>query len=367
MKTHNSKFRTQNLQIRFKIELLVVLIFIGSILARGANAGPQSTTYELKQYGFGAGGISVDTSTNYQLFGTVGEVDFGKLTSTTYGLASGLVFTLKANVPPAPTFTNPATDYERLKFVINTGGNPTSATFAIAISTDNFVSDTRYIKADNTIGTTLTSSDYKTYSAWGGASGSFVTGLLNNTTYYIKVKARQGVNTETEFGPVASQTTSTPSLTFSLDSSSIAFSNLNAGNSYTDSSKQTILTTSTNAYNGYVVYAKETQQLTSGGSTISDFSGTNSSPAVWSGAGFGYTTSDIDLQTGGIASRFSGSKYAGLTTTSSQNPVADHLGPIQDTAISNEQFTISYRVTAAGSQTPGAYTTTIEYIILPTY
>src|SRR5438309_1849440 len=82
--------------------------------------------------------------------------------------------------------------------------------------------------------------------------------------------------TETGWGPMTSDpgvSTSTPSLTFSLNSSSITSSNLNSGNAYTDSAKTTGLTTSTNAVNGYTVYAKETDSLRADASTtISDYS-----------------------------------------------------------------------------------------------
>lgn len=340
-----------------------------SLLSSGeVFAGPSSTNYELKSYGFGSGGTDNSTSSNYGLSGVIGEVENGRPSSTNYKAGSGLSFLQNANVPGQPTFTNPGTNYDRLRFILNTSSNPADTTYAIAISTDNFVSDTRFIKSDFTIGNTLTASDFQTYTAWGGASGSYVTGLTRNTTYYIKVKARKGAFSETEYGPVASATTSDPSFSFGLDSYTINFNNLNAGNSYTDSSKTTVMTTSTNAYNGYAVYAKVTQPLTSPNNTINNYSGTNSSPTTWTGTGFGYNTSDTDLQTGsGGATRFSGSKYAGFTTTASQNPVADHLGPIIASPISGEQFTITYRLSANNTTNSGTYTSVIEYIATPSY
>lgn len=333
-----------------------------------AIAGPQSTSYEIKDYSFGAGGTGqsgITGASNYTIFGTAGEVEFGKLNSTTYSLGGGLIYTLQASVSAAPTFTNPATNYDRLKFTLNSAVGPADSQYAIAISADNFASDTRYIQTDNTIGANLA---WQTYPEWGGANGAFVTGLSNNTTYYIKVKTRQGNFTESQFSVASSATTSDPSLTFSLDSSAITFANLNSGNSYTDSAKTTVLTTSTNAYNGYTIYAKEDQALTSPNGTIADFSGTNSSPTTWSGLGFGYNTSDTNLS-GGTASRFSGSKYAGFTTSSTTNgdPVADNLGPVQNPAISNEQFTISYRVTGNNLTKAGTYTNTIIYTIVAGY
>ena len=135
-----------NNELRIKAFFILASGFLLLASASAALAGPQSTTYELIEYGFGAGGLSGADSTSFSLFGTVGEVDMGKLTSDTYGLGSGLVFTVKADVPPAPSLTNPSQNYERLKFIVNEGGNPSDATYAIAISTDNFVADTRFIQ-----------------------------------------------------------------------------------------------------------------------------------------------------------------------------------------------------------------------------
>jgi heat shock protein HslJ len=307
-------------------------------------------------------------STNFEMFGTAGEIDAGKPYSANYKAGSGLIYTLKLNVPPAPTLSNPATNYDRLKFIINQGGNASDATYAISISTDNFVSDIKYIKSDKTIGNTLTTSDYKTYANW--APGDFVTGLRSGTTYYVRARARIGNFTETEWGPASTGiTTSNSSLTFSLNSSSVTFDNLSPSNSYTDSAKYTQMTTSTNAYNGYTVYGRENQALkTADNFTISDYSGTNNTPTTWSGTGFGYTTDDTNLGgTGGI-NRFSGgTKYAGFITTGPGDIVADHSGPVQDPTISNEHFNIHYRVTVDATTPAGTYSNIILYTIVPTF
>lgn len=350
---------------------IALLVVAAVLIPQIAYAGPTSTNYELKSYSFGSGGESMN-STNYKAHGVLGENAAGRGSSASFKASSGLTFMLNANVPPAPTLSNPGTNYDRLKVVLDQGGNASDVTYAIAMSTDNFVSDIRYIKSDNTIGTSLSPTDFQTYTAWGGASGFYVTGLAQATTYSVKAKARQGTTsfTETEWGPTSSGVaTSDPSLTFSVSASSLTFDSLNAGNSYTDNSKTTVLTVSTNAYNGYVVNARETGSLThtvDGSTIISDYGSANSSPSTWSGTGFGYTTTDNDLS-GGTAARFAaGTKYAGFTTSSPGDPVADHAGPVIS-AISNEQFTISYRVTTASSQKAGTYRTTILYNVVPEY
>ncbi len=352
-----------------KLLAIFACTLVTSLLATQAYAAyPASTNYRIQEYSFGAGGTNNSTSANYGLYGVAGQVEFGRPSSTNFQMGSGLTYIMKAHVPDAPIFTNPSNNYDRLQFILNTSNNAADAEYAISISSDNFASDVRYIKNDNTIGTSLTNADFQTYTDWGGASGEYITGLLQGTTYTIKVKARQGDYTESEYGPTAQAATTTPSLTFSVSSNSVAFDNLNSGNSYTDSSKTTVLTTSTNAYNGYVVNARSTGPLTAAGfGTIADYASPNSSPTTWSGNGFGYTTDDTSL-TGGTANRFTngGAKYAGFNTSTPGDPVADHAGPVT-TAIVNEQFTISYRVQTDATQKAARYSSTVLYIVVPSY
>jgi hypothetical protein len=134
-------------------------------------AFPASTNFQLKDFGYGGGGLANGTSSNYAIEGIAGEQNATTLDGTTYDLGPGLQFTNQANVPPAPTFTNPANYYNKLKLVLNTGNNPSDTVFAIAISSDNFATDTRYVQSDNTVGATLGLEDYRTYTSFGGASG----------------------------------------------------------------------------------------------------------------------------------------------------------------------------------------------------
>jgi len=357
-----------------KIAIPVIIFIVISATIFPVFAGPQSTTYELKEFGFGAGGVASASSNTYSLFGTAGEIDVASSESNTYRANAGLVFTLQVATPPTPSFTNPGNNYDRLKIVIATGNNPTDTRYAIAITDDNWAT-TKYIQSDYTVAGVLGAEDWLTYSGainvgWGDTGGFYVTGLKNNTVYRIKVKAKQGNFTESPWGPEYSQTTSDPSLTFGIGSASITFSNLNSGNSFTDSSKTTVLTTSTNAYNGYIVYAYESQPLThtiDGTKTIADYGGTNAIPTSWTGNGFGYTTNDNNL-VGSPVDRFTngGPKYAKFITDTPGEPVADHAGPILS-PITGEQFTISYRVTAPSTTMAGTYTSTIQYIVVPTY
>ncbi len=350
------------------ILLLLIAFFFFPFFLSQAHAGPQGTTYEIKNYGFGSGGTNGLTGTTYGVSGLSGEQAGKSTQGTTYRLGPGLLVTQLSAVAAAPIFTNPGTNYDRLQFVIVPGNNPSGTTYALEISTDNFTTDLRYVKNDGTVGNTLTATDFKTYSNWGGAAGTWITGLTNNTTYYLRVKTRQGQYTDSAWGPSASMATSNASLTFTLSASSITFNTLTPGNSFTDATKSTTVTTSTNAYNGYIIYGKDNQPLTSPNSTIANYSSPNNIPTVWSGTGFGYTTNDTNLSGSGGINRFTtGTKYAGFQTTGQGDPVADNAGPVTTTPISNEQFTVSYRVTASNTTPAGTYGNIVMYTIVPQY
>lgn len=214
---------------------------------------PASTNYQLKDFGFGAGGAGNATSGSYAIDGISGEQSGGKLTGASYDLGSGLLFTNQANVPPAPTFTNPSNYYNKLRIVLAIGGNPSDTKFAIAISTDNFIADTRYVQSDATVGATLGIEDYQTYTNWGGASGTLIIGLATGMTYKVKVKAWQGKFTETGYSPTATATTVSPQMTFNINTNSINFGSLYAG-TVTDSPQNIVVDFSTNGASGGKVY-----------------------------------------------------------------------------------------------------------------
>ena len=180
-------------------------------------AQPASDNYKLNEYGFGAGGTTGSESDNYSLFGIAGQVESGQSESDSYKTNGGLTFMMQANVPPAPTFTNPDDYYNKLHLVINTGNNPDDSLFAIAISTDNFVADTKYVQSDNTVSSTLGLEDWQDYTTWGGASGFNIINLNPGTTYTVKVAASQGAYTQSGFGPTAQAVTSNPTLVFDID------------------------------------------------------------------------------------------------------------------------------------------------------
>lgn len=235
----------------------IKLLLVGGLLGL-FSAVPTSTNYTLKSYDFGTGG-GTTSSTNYKLNGVSGTQTSTTQTSTTYSNNSGEVPTQNANVPPAPTFTNPSSYYNQLKLIVATGNNPTDTKYLIAISSDGFVT-TKYVQTDNSIGTSLSISNYQSYAAWGGASGFLVLGLSPSTTYQVKLKAIQGNFSESAYGPTASAATVATSLSFSVATTltatppfPVGFNSLSAGSVFSGDADAS-LTISTNATSGGVVY-----------------------------------------------------------------------------------------------------------------
>ncbi|MEI7632381.1 MAG: hypothetical protein WCJ60_03595 [bacterium] len=296
-------------------------ISISLMIAGLFAAAPTSLNFTLKSYDFGNGG-DTSTSLNYGLNSETGEQSGSQLTSLSYKINSGNQNLQNANVPVAPTFTNPSSEYNRLKIIINTSSNPTDTKYEIAISSDSF-STTNYVQTDNTVGATSSVAQFQTYTSWGGASGVWIVGLSENTSYQVKVRALQGNYTGTAFGPTASASTVLPSLTFSVQTSlsasppySIGFSGLAAGVVSSGSATAEIGLT-TNSNNGGLVYVKSTGALTSALASTSITS--VSADLSVASSGYGAIVTSVSQSSGGPISSvapFSGvsNNVGGLTT-----------------------------------------------------
>ncbi|GAC1500865.1 MAG: hypothetical protein NVS1B10_04750 [Candidatus Saccharimonadales bacterium] len=204
----------------------------------------------MQNYNLGSGGTNSGSSTTYKLNGSAGEVTGQKTTSQTYLNLPSSIQAQQANVPLAPTLGNGGgTFYNKLSFIINMSGSPTDYTYSIAASTDNFVT-TNYVQADGTLGVNQV---YQTYTNWGGAAGSVITGLSQSTTYQVKVAAKQGLFTNSAFGPAASQSTVGPQVSFTLSPTTLNLGNLSAG-AVISSASNLSLTFATNAASGGNIY-----------------------------------------------------------------------------------------------------------------
>lgn len=328
---------------------------------------PYSTNYRLKSFDFGSGGGSSD-STNYSADTVAGEVG-GNQNGTNYNLNAGLVFVQTANVPIAPTFQNTGSWSDQLNFIINTSSNPTDTTYAIAISSDNFVT-TNYIQSDDTVGATLGPEDYQTYTAWGSGSGQNVLGLSTNTTYKIKVKARQGKYSESAWGPTASAATISTSLSFDIDVAAtdiptnppyvVSMGSLTQG-SVTTASNKVWVSLDTNGSTGGYIYVYD--QYGGLKSTHLNYTITSSSTNLTSASeGFGIQSNTATQTSGGP-----------LAAQSPYNGISENVGLVDSTirllySSSNSPITSGrgsfYIKAKASTTTPSAsdYTDTLTVI-----
>ncbi len=298
---------------------------------------PSSTTYEMHDFGFGGGGSSVSDSALYSMIGNINEVgSTDKSIGTTYNLGPGLIFTQQANVPVAATFENPSSFYNKLKFTLDDSQNPTDTLYAIAISTDDFVT-TNYIQADNTIGS---SAVYQTYSTWGGGSGAYVVGLTPSTTYKIKVRAVHTKFTETEFSSSSTAATVGATLSYDIDVASsdsesaspyiVAFGTLATG-SVTTATDLVWIDLDTNAENGAFVYVYNSSGgLFSANANSTITSATANLSAVPSG--YGLQVASVGESSGGplaAVSPYNGaSENVGIVDTTSRNIFTSSSVPI---------------------------------------
>lgn len=270
-------------------------------------AQSSSNTYQLNSYGIGSGGNAGAESGTYKSYTTTGgqSTTLGSQ-STTYEQQSGQVPANHANVPAAPNMTNPANYYNKLHIVIDNGGNPSDAKFAIAISSDSFTT-TEYVQSDNTVGSALGAEDWQTYASWGSGTGIDIIGLTSNTTYSVKVKATRGLYTEPEYSAVDTAATVGQTLTFDIDVSasdtetsppySTSFGSLLPG-TVTDSPQRVWIDFDTNGATGGYVF------ISSAGNGLSSLASggiITSASADLSAAGDGFgakSMSDTELSGG---------------------------------------------------------------------
>lgn len=332
---------------------------------------PASSNYEMHDYSMSGGGVGITDSGNYSMKAVLGEQSGQKGVGTTYNLGPGLEFMQQANVPPAPTFTNPSSYYNKLAFTLSTGGNPSDTLFAIAISSDDFAT-TNFIQADNTVGATAV---YQTYATWGGGSGSVVIGLTPSTTYKIKVKAMHTKYSETEYSSTASATTAAVSLTYDLDVAStdtetsapysVGFGTLAVG-SVTTATNKVWVDVSTNAENGAFVYLYTNGTGLSSAATGYTIASATTNLASAS-EGFGVQVATVAQTSGGPLAKVSpydqSAENVGLIDTATRTILTTSNAPI-----TAGRASISLKAKAATS-TPSAgdFTSTITMIASGTF
>lgn len=308
-------------------------LFTGLILFA---ALPATSTYQLNSFGFGSGGTANSTTATYALEGSTGEIAGQTATTATYNIKPGFVETQQAHVPKVSALDNGSgLFYNKLHFVIDQQGNPADALYALSISTDNFVSNIKYVKSDFTVGASLVLADYQTYTAWGGASGGNIVGLLPGTTYYLRIKATQGKFTESAYGPAANATTAVPQLSFSVTTAPIAMGSLLAA-TVVDAPQTINVTFATNAASGGDVYINGLNSgLLSASSVSTISSATGNLSALSRGFGARVTATGATSGTFSSQSPYNGTlNNVGLTDTvirrimSATGPVVGGTGSV---------------------------------------
>lgn len=378
-----------NIKIKLILTLIIALVVPTMVFAQTLSG----TNYSVEDSALDSGG-ETSSSTNYSSRDSISDIDSTTSSSTNYKNPSGFVPGAYPGVPGTPTLTNTGSIlYNSLDFVINTGvGNQTDTTYAIAISSDDFVT-TYFIQTDDTVGTTEA---WQTYAGWNSGTGERVTGLLPSTAYKIKVKASYGTgsnaaDTETAYSPTATATTSAPSLVFSIagvgsgtcvensggscppgktttvtsTATSMGFGSLAVGDGNLNIAAQTI-TVTTNASGGYTATVQQDGNLrTSGSDSIPVVSGTNATPSAFDtgvvNGFFGYHTTDGTLCTG-TTGRFGSDNdlYAALSLTPYE--IACSSGPV-----TGEVTSLVYKLNIGTLQEAGNYQNVITYIATATY
>lgn len=232
------------------------------------------------------------------------------------------------------------------------------------------------LRYDVSIGTTAGGTDILTWTNNGANEDTTQAGLNlhTNQRYYVNVRAVDNASNTSSVHSSNGQDV-LPTISLTLGSTTITFSNLNDGNNRTDS-KTLNLTTSTNAYGGYVIRQYATGVLTAGSFTIPMFQGgTYASPGSWPGGfctggsncGYGYTSNDTTIQ--GSNKFSSGTLYASFATAAFGDIVADHTDAVTGATgpVTNQAFTITHKVAVDALQAAKNYQTEVLYIVTGTF
>jgi len=226
------------------------------------------------------------------------------------------------------------------------------------------------------IGTSPSGTDIAGWTSAGVSTSVTAASLVLETSaiYYVNVRVTDVAGNQEVYSTDGQQVA--PSITFGTGAGDVTFNNLNNANAYTDT-ETTVLTTSTNARSGYVIRSYATGLLTSAaGDTINMFDGgTYAAPDEWLGGdrGYGFTSTDLLVQGVNLFNPVtclgggSGPCYVPFSQTPSGDIVADNPGIVSGTPISNEQFTITHRVTTDATQSAGAYQATLVFSATATY
>lgn len=188
-------------------------------------------------------------------------------------------------------------------------------------------------------------------------------GLHTGQLYFISIRAVDTAGNTSAVATSPGQMVA-PTLVFAASATSIDFGALNATNSYTANGNVT-LTTSTNAYNGYVLTTSATSAMSTGTVDIpQSVGGTWASPTATPGIGLAYSSSG----TGGYAdTKFADGTYWAAMPMGAAEIFANHPSSVTGSPISNEEFMLLLRLKASATQAAGLYTSAMTVTCTVSY
>lgn len=223
-----------------KVYLSVLLLSMFPLLVFAEEL--DSTNYKIVGAKTSSGG-GLGDSTNYSLINSVGKISANpRVYSTNYRLYLDPSFAFLAAQPTIQCFetdTNGSTActsgppellaggmvaicggdgcYDKARFEISASSNPPDTLYGVQISTDNFISDTRYIDGSTfRPESSYDINDFRTEAVWETEDFN-IQGLSPNTTYYLRVSALHGDFTQSDNSIIAYATTVVGSVEFDID------------------------------------------------------------------------------------------------------------------------------------------------------
>lgn len=256
-------------------------------------------------------------------------------------------------VPTPASWTLNATTNGTLQLTL-AGGETPAATSARTVSfnsiTNGSTANTAYFLRFNTYSNTdcATGPVDSTIVQFIMTNGSTLSLTVDNTLTFTVNAVASGQTCNGATSTAASTSTTIPFGTVSPASNAVVCQDLTA---------------STNATNGYTIYARYTAAPTNTlAQTIDSHTGTNAAPTSFSAAGteaYGYTTNDFTLGTG-TTGRFNSNLWAAMTTSNAE------VG-FESVGVTSTTYRVGHQVGVSTLTQPGTYTTTVIYTCTPVF
>lgn len=276
--------------------------------------------------------------------------------------------------------------YDKARFEIAINSNPTDTLYSIAISTDNFANDIKYIDGATFKPESATNhdiNDFRTKSYWETEVFN-IKGLLASTTYYLRISALSGDFTQSDYSQSANTTTGAGSISFDIDIAPTSGISTETSSPYTISlSGSEDLTAGAAATKSTSLIWLDIDSNSSGGVAVIQFgkngglySATTSQTILSSSANLDTATEGVGLQNYYISNDTSGyfgnltasTDYSGSINTvgaisTTANKIYDGSGPIQNGRVG------MYLIAKAGTDKQPAtdYTEDIYFVLVPRY